>query len=223
MDTTTRETSPRVFPDHPAALTPVFDALGVPPPVKPVIERLSVNAPEISPPGHRMESVLKVDPSEGNGFLLAIDIQNEPDDAKLLNWACHVTHLQMTCERPVLLLVICRNRFTATWALGPFESRIGAWISHSLHPLVLGPDNLPEITDASTVIRQPALATLAAIAHGESPRITAAREALARGLRSLDNHTSVYLCELLEAGLLDAPARGTWRELLRPPMPEQIM
>ncbi|MER6010513.1 hypothetical protein [Streptomyces bluensis] len=215
MNTATHETSRQVFPDHPDALTPVFEALGVPPPTQSVITALGLDSTEISPLGHRMGTVLKIDPSERDGLLLAIDVQTEQDPDKALSWACHVAYLQMTYDRPALLLVVCRNRSTAAWAAGPFESRLGTWTSQSLHPFVLGPDNLPQITNESMVVRQPALAALAAIAHSESESVAAVLAVLARGLRALDRHTAMYVRELLEAGLMATPARETWRELLR--------
>ncbi|KUO21246.1 hypothetical protein [Streptomyces dysideae] len=116
-----------------------------------------------------------------------------------------MAHLHLAYDLPVLLLVICRNRPTATWAAGPFESRIGNQTSQILRPLVLGPDDLPEITDESTVVRQPALASLAAIAHSEGEKTTATLGVLARGIRSLDRDTATYLRGLLRSGLVGHP------------------
>lgn len=157
---------------------------------------------------------LEVAPSEDDAFLLAIEVQSEPDPDKPLDWACHVARLHLMYELPILLLVVCRNRTTATWAAGPFESRFGTWTFQVLRPLVLGPDDLPEIMDASSIAQQPVLATLAAITHSEGEKITDALEALARGMRSLDRDTALYLCRLLEVGLGDTAARETWIRLL---------
>jgi hypothetical protein len=73
------------------------------------------------------------------------------------------------------------------------------------------PVGLPEITDESTVVRQPALATLAAIVHSESEEITSMLGVLARGIRSLDGGTATYLCGLLEVGLEGTAAEEIWR------------
>ena len=199
MVTSTRKASHRIFEDHPEALNLVFEALRLPPLTKTVIEVL--------------DSVLKVQPSEQEVFLLAIEVQAEKDADKAPGWARHVAHLHVSYRLPVLLLVLCPNRPTATWAVGPFESRIGNWTSQALHPLVLGPDDLPEITDESSVFHQPALATLAAIVHSESEKITDTLEVLARGIRSLDRDTATYLSKMLEVGLEDTPAEEIWEAM----------
>ncbi|MEU2269645.1 hypothetical protein ABZ568_25240 [Streptomyces olindensis] len=55
----------------------------------------------------------------------------------------------------MLLVAVCKNRPTASWAAGPFECRVGTWTPQSTRPFVLGPDNVPEITDESVVAHEP--------------------------------------------------------------------
>ncbi len=219
MVTSAHKASHRIFPNHSEALTPVFEALRLLPPTQSVIEVLIPEAAENGPPERQVDTVLKVKPSDGDDLLLAIAFQSEQDADKPPHWACHVAYLHMTYELPVLLLVVCRSPSTAIWAAGPFESRIGTWRSQVLQPLVLGPDDLPEITNDSMVVQQPALAALSAIVHGDSEKSSSALEALARGIRSLDRNTATYLCQFVEVGLEDAPARKTWRELLGTAVP----
>jgi hypothetical protein len=85
--------------------------------------------------------------------------------------------------------------------------RVGGWTSQILRPLVLGPDSLPEIVDASTAERQPLLAALAAAVHSESEKVGATLGAVTHAMRSLDKETAVYLCELLDVGLRARPRR----------------
>jgi hypothetical protein len=124
-----------------------------------------------------------------------------------------VAYLHAKFELPVLLVTVCRHRSTATWAAGPFECRVGPWATQVTRPFVLGPDNVPEITDESEVARQPALATISAIVHSESKNIAATLDIMARGMRSFDKGTAKYWCEFLEVGLKDTPARETWKGL----------
>ncbi|GGQ73359.1 hypothetical protein GCM10010280_19560 [Streptomyces pilosus] len=44
-----------------------------------------------------------------------------------------------------------RDRSTAAWATGPFESTVGTWTSRITRPFVLGPQTVPEVTDAAVV------------------------------------------------------------------------
>ncbi|WP_437057163.1 hypothetical protein [Streptomyces sp. enrichment culture] len=75
MVTSTHEASHRIFQDHPEVLAPIFEALGLPPPAKAVIEPVTPDTTEIKPLERRVDTVLKVEPSDGDGFLLAIEAQ----------------------------------------------------------------------------------------------------------------------------------------------------
>ncbi|MGA5360809.1 hypothetical protein [Streptomyces purpurascens] len=213
MVTSTHETSHRIFQDHPEVLTPVFEALGLPAPAKAIVEALTPDATEIKPLERRVDTVLKVEPSEGDGFLIAIEAQTARAPGKGTSWAYYVAYLHAKFGMPVLLVAVCKHRPTATWAAGPFECRVGTWTTQSTRPFVLGPDNVPEITDESAVARQPALATLSAIVHSGSQNAPAILGMVARGMRTLDEATAKYWCEWLEVGLENTPVRDTWREL----------
>lgn len=213
MVTSTHEASHRIFQDHPEVLAPIFGALGLPLPAKAAIEPLTPDATELKPLERRVDTVLKVEPSEGEGFLLAIEAQTRRAPDKGANWSYYVAYLRAKLGLPVLLVAVCRNRTTASWAAGPFECRVGPWTTQVTRPFVLGPDSVPRISDESTVAREPALATFSAIVHSESAEIAAVLGVLARGMRSFDKPTAKYWSELLEIGLADTPARETWREL----------
>ncbi|WP_320773902.1 hypothetical protein [Streptomyces sp. CRN 30] len=213
MVTSTHEASHRIFQDHPEVLAPVFEALGLPPPLKAIVEAITPDATEIRPLERRVDTVLKVEPSEGGGFLLAIEAQTKRAPDKGASWAYYVSYLCAKFDLPVLLVAVCRNRPTATWAAGPFECRVGPWATQVTRPFVLGPDTVPRITDEAEVARQPALATLSAVVHSESQDIAAILELLARGMRSFDEATARYWSEWVEIGLENTPARETWREL----------
>lgn len=213
MVTSTHEASHRIFQDHPEVLAPIFGALGLPLPAKAAIEPLTPDATELKPLERRVDTVLKVEPSEGEGFLLAIEAQTRRAPDKGANWSYYVAYLRAKFGLPVLLVAVCRNRTTASWAAGPFECRVGPWTTQVTRPFVLGPDSVPRISDESTVAREPALATFSAIVHSESEEIAAILGVLARGMRSFDKPTAKYWSELLEIGLADTPARETWREL----------
>ncbi|MFD0314880.1 hypothetical protein [Streptomyces flavalbus] len=213
MVTSTHETSHRIFQDHPEVLAPIFEALGLPPPVKADIEAITPDATELKPLERRVDTVLRVDPADGDGFLLAIEAQTRKASDKAVNWPYYMAYLTARYHLPVLLVAVCRKSSTAKWAEGPFENRVGPWLSQVTRPFVLGPGSVPEITDEAVVARQPALATFSAIIHSESRGIEAILNLLARGMRSFDKDTATYWSELLEVGLENTPARETWREL----------
>lgn len=213
MVTSTHETSHRIFPDHPEVLSPVFTALGLPTPRKAQIEAITPDVTELKPLERRVDTVLKVEPSEGQSFLIAIEAQTSRDDDKEVNWPYYVAYLRARFELPMLLVAVCRKPAAAAWAAGPFECRVGPWVTQVTRPFVLGPDSVPKITDEEMVTREPALATFSAIVHSESGSIDAILELLAHGMRSFDEDTVRYWSELLEVGLENTPARDKWKEL----------
>jgi hypothetical protein len=88
------------------------------------------------------------------------------------------------------------------------------WTALTLRPLVLGPDNVPMITNPADAARDLALATFSAMTHGRDPDPTAILEALATALGSSDGQSVSYYSEMLEIGLGDSPARDTWRNVM---------
>ncbi|MFC7892852.1 hypothetical protein [Streptomyces sp. NPDC057381] len=71
----THEASHRLFQEHPEALAPVFEALGLPPPLKDDFDELSPDATEIRPLERRVDTVLKFAPDMGENFVLALESQ----------------------------------------------------------------------------------------------------------------------------------------------------
>ncbi len=77
-----------------------------------------------------------------------------------------------------------------------------------MRPLVLGPDNVPVITDPEQAGRDLALATFSAMTHGTDPDVPVILEALVTALGSTDGETADYFTELLGIGLGEGrPAR----------------
>ncbi|MER6073245.1 hypothetical protein ABT187_31250 [Streptomyces sp. NPDC001817] len=73
MVTSTHEASHRIFQERPEILTPVFDLLGVPMSAKASVAVLSADVTEIQPLERRVDTVLRVEPSDGDHFLLAVE------------------------------------------------------------------------------------------------------------------------------------------------------
>jgi hypothetical protein len=215
MVTSTHEASHRLFQDHPEALTPVFEALGVPPPSKSDFAALSPDATEIRPLERRVDTVLKFEPELGESFLVAIEAQTKKDPDKARSWAYYVAHLRAKYDMPVLLVAVCRDRPTANWAAGPFECAVGPWTTQVTIPFVLGPQTVPKVTDESAVAQQPAMAVLSTIVHSEDRRAPAILETVARGLLSFDPRTTKYWFEVVEVGLEDTPSKERWRKLMK--------
>ncbi len=215
MVTSHHEASHRIFQERPEILGPVFGLLGVPPPSKAVVEVLTPDATEIRPIERRVDSVLRVEPSDGcDSFLLAIEAQGRRDADKETSWAYYIAYLQAKYRLPVLLLVVCQDKATASWAVGPFACGALGWTALSTHPLVLGPENVPVVADPSVAAQDLAMAAFSALTHGRSKDIGAILDALARALRVTDKKSADYYSDLLDVGLGNTPAGAEWRELM---------
>ncbi|MFJ1993665.1 hypothetical protein [Streptomyces asiaticus] len=206
MVSSRHEAAHRIFQDRPELLAPVFRILDLPPPEKAAVEVLTPDATEIRPLERRVDSVLRVNPLEGDGFLLAIEAQGRRDDAKGGSWAYYLSYLTAKYERPALLLVVCQDKATADWAMGPFQLGLDDWTALSVHPLVLGPGNVPVILDPEEAAQDLTLATFSALTHGSHREAPAILKALARAMGTADPESVSYYSELLEIGL-GAPQR----------------
>ncbi|MFC7219247.1 hypothetical protein ACFQLX_13875 [Streptomyces polyrhachis] len=214
MVTSRHEASHRIFQDRPELLSPVFRILGVPLPDKATVEVLSADATEIRPLERRVDSVLRIAPSSGEPFLLAIEAQGRRAADKPVSWAYYLSFLKAKYDCAALLLVVCQDGSTARWASGPFPLGTDGWTSLFVHPLVLGPDNVPVITDPEEAARDLALAAFSAVTHGRSRDVGVILEAVAQALGTADPESVRYYSEMLEIGLGDTPARTVWRQLM---------
>ncbi|MEV6957009.1 hypothetical protein [Streptomyces sp. NPDC051183] len=216
MVTSHHEASHRIFQDRPELLAPVFRILGVPLPADPTVEVLTADVTEIRPMERRVDSVLRITPraDKSGGLLLAIEAQGRRDPDKAVSWAYYLSYLTAKYECPALLLVVCQDKTTADWATGPFRLGWADWTALSVHPLVLGPGNVPVITDPEEAAEDLTIATFAAMTHGRDRNATAILEALAEALESTDPESVAYFAELLEIGLGNSLARDIWRHLM---------
>ncbi|MEU2981386.1 hypothetical protein ABZ678_31745 [Streptomyces hirsutus] len=216
MVTSTHEVSHRLFQEHPEALAPVFEALRLPPPppVKQDFGELSPDATEIRPLERRVDTVLKFEPDMGESFLLAVESQTKKDPDKARSWSYYIAYLSAKFDMPVLLVALCRDRATASWAMGPFECAVGPWSTQTTRPFVLGPQTVPKVTDTSMVTQQPALSALSAIVHSGDRRADAILDTVAHGFASFPSSIMAYWFELVEIGLENTPSKKKWRDLM---------
>ncbi|MET8828834.1 hypothetical protein ABZX33_23545 [Streptomyces sp. NPDC004608] len=209
----------RIFQERPEILGPVFKVLGVPLSPKVTVDAITTDVTETRPLERRVDTVLRVGPSDGEDFLLAIEAQSDKKEAKSASWAYYVSYLQSKFGLPVLLVVVCQDLATAKWAAGPFDCGTPGWTTQRTTPLVVGPHNLPVITDARTALKNPALSALSALAHarGLESQGPAILEAIAKALQQLretDPGSAGYFFEFLEITLGDTPSGEEWSRIM---------
>ena len=108
---------------------------------------LSGDVTEIRLMERRIDTLMRCETVDGEAYLVAIESQRRVDEEKRYTWPHYLAFLADKYRMPVLLLVICHDRRVATWAAQPFKHGAGAWAALTLRAIVVGPDNVPLITD----------------------------------------------------------------------------
>ncbi|WP_406137251.1 hypothetical protein [Streptomyces sp. NBC_01089] len=214
MVNSSHEAMHRIFQEDPGIFTRTFGALGIPFPDAVAVSQLPTDLTETKPLERRLDTLLRVDTAGGGGYLLAVEAQGRKDPAKHSSWAYYLAHLHAKYGLGPVLLVVCQDESTARWATGPIRIGPPEWPSLTVRPLVLGPHNVPAVTDASVAARDVPLAVFSAITHGKKPYAAAILKALAPALKTVDPDTATILAELTELGLGNNPAAAIWRNLM---------
>jgi len=141
--------------------------------------------------------------------VVVVEVQREKRDEKFPAWAQYLAYLSAHEKVPVTLLVIALDRAVAEWARTPRP--LGP--SLSVTPLVIGPDDLPELR-ADWAANLP-LAMLTAVARLESPSPGARGESeraevlrVFEGVARLDDERLRHFC----LNLIHGTARGDFTE-----------
>src|SRR5690606_20356858 len=110
------------------------------------------------------------------------------------------------------LVVVTVDREIAAWASRPITAgRLPGALTFT--PLVIGPDQIPWITDHEVARRSPELAVLSAVAHGDEPGAEAIALAALAASHDLDNDREILYFDLVLYHLAPA-ARALLEQLM---------
>jgi hypothetical protein len=129
----------------------------------------SASIAETIPTEYRADLVFAL--SNGDADLaIVVEVQLRPDPQKRWTWPLYLASLAVRHRCPVKLLVVTLDRTTAEWASRPLE--LGDLV---VRPGVLGPEQIPVVTDLAAARASPELTVLSALAH---PEVEVARAVL---------------------------------------------
>ncbi|MBC9725216.1 hypothetical protein [Streptomyces sp. TRM68367] len=214
MASSAHEAMHQIFREDPGLFARALPRAGIPFPEHTSVQPLDTDLTEIRPLARRVDTLFRVDTAEGGGFPLAVEAQGKPDPDKPSSWTYYLAHLYAKYQLPPLLLVVCRDKATATWAAEPIRVGTPDHISMAVFPLVLGPGNVPPVTDPDEATEDLALAVFSALAHAKDPGLPAILEALVGAVQNIGGETAKAWWEFLEIGLGDNPALELWRHLM---------
>jgi hypothetical protein len=189
------------------------DALHVALPAYSEVRIESANVAELEPAEYRADLVVLL--VEGKPVLaIVVEVQLSQKNEKRLSWPLYVVGLRARLKCPSCVLVVTPTEGVARWCREPIEIGPG----NVFVPLVIGPASVPFIDDVDVAERDPELAVLSCIAHGnEAHAEVLGRAALLATLRLSDERQVLYsdlvfaaLSEAARAALEDLMAGGTY-------------
>jgi len=143
-------------------------------------------------------------------LVVILEVQRRIDPDKRYTWPAYLWLERLRRRCPVLLLIVAPDPAVAAWA----TPSITSGPDNTTRPLVLGPDQIPRITDPAQALLHPALALLSARAHGHQQRgLTGFRAAIA-ALAGLDTTRRRMYIDLIFAGIRPDRAQQIKEELM---------
>ncbi|KKZ72036.1 hypothetical protein VO63_20705 [Streptomyces showdoensis] len=204
----------RIFQHDLHLFSRLSGVLGLPLPSPVEVTVMPTDLTEASPVERRLDTLLRLDSADDGSLLLAIEAQGKKDPAKPASWAYYTAYLWTKYRLPTALLVVCQDRATAEWAERSVSSGPPHLPTLTLRPAVLGPHNMPVITDPDEARADLALTTLSAITHAGDPDIGAILKALSTALRDVPEDVADPIIEFTTQGLEKRPALELWRNLV---------
>jgi hypothetical protein len=104
-----------------------------------------------------------------------VEAQLRRDDRKLYTWPQYAMNARARYKCPFLVLVATPSPSVARWAGQPIDVGNGAMFRAH----IIGPETIPQVTDAKRAAREPELAVMSALTHGRRNTPTARAVAIA--------------------------------------------
>jgi hypothetical protein len=133
---------------------------------------------------------------------IIVESQLQRDDRKLFTWPAYAVCARARHTCPCVLIVVTPSSQVAAWASVPIDLGCG-----SFRALVLGPEQIPKVTELHTALAAPDLTMLSVIVHGKGDVATAiqiARAAYAVAQNETNEERQALYLGLIEAALSEA-------------------
>jgi hypothetical protein len=216
MVSLTRDGAHRVFRKDPALVTRALRrVLDIPLPEARELVLLEPNLGEGWAGETYADMLLRLETDEG-AYLLLFDSLDERDEDKRGGWASCLLRLYAKYRCAPVLIVLTPSASIARWAAHPISQGPSGWDSLTVRPLVIGPDDVPFISDKGDAERDVFLAALSTIVHGRGPEAAAVLKPLAAALAATDPDSAGMLAQFVESCLADGEAKRIWEELMMP-------
>lgn len=161
---------------------------------------------ELNPPEYRADVVLRVDDPEGEAHdVFIVEIQLAPDPDKKFSWPFYAAGARARFRCPATIVVVAMSEQVAEWCAQPIPmDRAGS----SFRLVVIGPAEIPVITDIDRARAEPELAILSAVAHGREPGAEFIGVAALAACDCLDNQRGRLYADLVFDSLSPAACQA---------------
>ncbi|MBI5480391.1 MAG: hypothetical protein HY906_16125 [Deltaproteobacteria bacterium] len=175
----------------------------------------------VIPTEHRPDLVV-VNGRRVPAFGVVLEVQLGRSPQKSFVWPLYHAALRVRLSAPVALLVVTPRAPVAEWARATIDT---GQPGGAFAPLVLGPDNLPRVTDVEQACGAVQLALLGALVHGQAPDgrdvvITALKAA--NNLRRLDIERASQYHDLVLGVLPEEQRRAVEAAMASAPDPHYV-
>lgn len=160
---------------------------------------------------HRADAVLMFGEPERPSEVIVVEAQSEIDPRKRFSWPVYVACPRARFGCPVILVVIAPDPIVAAWCAEPIDLGRGRSV---LQPIVIGPRQIPTITDHDEARRSPELAVLSVAAHGREPGAEHIALAAIAACHDLDSERSLLYPDFVLA-LLGKVARAALEQIMQ--------
>lgn len=156
------------------------------------------NVTDILPTEYRADAVVVMGEPNNPVLAVVVEVQLRRDRRKRLSWPVYLATLRARLECPVMLLVLSTDARTSAWCGAPIDMGHPGWV---LRPFVVGPEQVPAVTDPRRAMASPELAVLSAVAHPTHPERDQLLTALVAGLRTIEEKQATLYADVVCAAL----------------------
>jgi hypothetical protein len=158
----------------------------------------------------RADAVVLLD-DERPVFGIVVEAQLQRDGRKEYTWPAYAAIARARHECPFVVIVLTASSQVARWAGETIQLGCGTF-----RPIVLGPEQIPKVTDPAQAIRDPELALLSVMTHGAGDDIdTAVRIATATSEILLHDEVKKTMNKALYLGLIERSLSAAAKEKFR--------
>ena len=172
------------------------------------VELREANLSQITPTEYHADLVVLLR-AERPLLGIVLEVQLGRDEDKRYSWPLYAAALRAQLRCPSCVLVVTAEQAIARWAEQPIDLGSGSVFV----PLVLGPEQVPRVTDPQIARTYPELSILSVQAHGKEPDARPLLLAALEGMSQVDTSRSMLYYDLVLQALSENTKRQ-WEELM---------